>query len=202
MNKAGVKCADCGFLTGRNPESAEYVEVDRHPRESGVTAGVLQRINFPVCLLGANDLQRDLSNQPGQAESKVRVLAVLNRERACDEFCKWRPGFTPRGHVEMVQTALLKQEIEERRLADERRAEERRKADEERAEQRRREDRAWQVGQEDKRYWRGVYQALFVGVFTVTLGAVITILAEPWKSKSEPAPPTVIVNLPTEAFKK
>jgi hypothetical protein len=164
---AKVKCCNCGLLAARNQHTGEFVEVHHHARETGQTYNLGPTTHeTPVCFVDAHDLQQEFQKHPAQNDNSKRMLGVVTHERECTEFCQWRQGFTPKEHVMLKQTEMLRKEIEDRRIADEQRAEQRRLDDEKRAEERRNadrdqaekrlvNDREWQTQQKkDDREWQ------------------------------------------------
>jgi len=140
-----VKCAECGFLLLYNLDQGEKLEADSHYRSGGHRYAQRAKTAEPMCLVLACDLRDEVIAV--RLPEPNRQLAVIQKERDCSSFCVLRPGLTPKEHLEMVQTELLRQEIENRRIADEQRAEQRRKDDAANAERRLASDRAWQTEQ-------------------------------------------------------
>jgi hypothetical protein len=201
-----VKCAECGLLAAREISAGVFVEVHRHAREKGE----LHRLGptsheCPVCFVDAADLFDEWDKQPKKKTNQEKILGVVARERECPEFCKWHKGFSPKEHAQMIQMKLLREEMEARRMADEKRAEQRRLDDEKRAEDSRKEDkrqaeerlandRAWHVEQEEKKFRRDVYK----GVAFLILATVFAVLAEPWKTKQNPPPQIIVMPPPVD----
>jgi hypothetical protein len=111
------RCADCGMLGARDPDSSKLLEVDVDAREHG-------HARRPIfCGARAADIQAEASAAGG------RLLPVLQRERDCNEFFTWRRGMDPKEH------RFLFAAVEERRLVHDERmanlaAEERRRTQE------------------------------------------------------------------------
>jgi hypothetical protein len=138
-----VKCADCGFLAGRDLESRQLVEVTVENRKTGIIPTHHKYPDevysaFPLCFAQAWPLQDE-----AKSKQQADILTVIQRERECDKFVRWRQGFTPKEHQEMIDQQELKRwQVEQRR-----------------------EDRKWQV------VW-GVILVLVAGAFTI-LGAIL-----------------------------
>ena len=195
-----VKCKECGFLSVGSGEGDSPPPTPGYRQTGRRTGG--DSNPTPHCLLLAQNLEGEFTRQqtPGQtaADSHGVALTVISTERQCDSYFPWHPGFTPKEHIQMQLAAQLKQEIEDRRIADEERGERRLREDKERDDARREADRVWQAKQEDIRFRRSV----ILGVGLAVLAGILTLLAEPWKGKPEPLPPNVPVAIPAEAFKK
>jgi hypothetical protein len=87
----------------------------------------------------------NLAEECKQAGGDKPALTVIQNERECDSFMTWQPGFSPKGHREMLfhleakKLALQQKENdrewEEKRVVSDREWEERRTS----------KDRRWQV---------------------------------------------------------
>jgi len=132
-----VRCTDRGFLAVRDVQTRELMETEVGMRKTWTLPTIHNTPSSrydekPICFAREYCLDEEIGSY-----TRERVVAVIEKERKCDPFIAWQHGFTPKEHQEMKNMELLKQEIEQRRQDDERRAEERRQADEKRAEERR-----------------------------------------------------------------
>ncbi|WP_157368919.1 hypothetical protein [Zavarzinella formosa] len=101
------KCVDCGFLTQRthyNGDQPKFVEVELNVRKTwNIPTMPVSGSNLPVpifqwsprCFCNSWDLGADV----GECLPE-NALAVINANRTCDQFIKWRAGFTPKEHAE------------------------------------------------------------------------------------------------------
>jgi ferric-dicitrate binding protein FerR (iron transport regulator) len=94
-----VKCADCGYLGVRHPETLELVGPSHQQRETGALTGTLRGQMFldeqPICAVGAFDLWRETAAQPDGA------LRVMQKPRDCLKSTEWIPGLSPKEHIDM-----------------------------------------------------------------------------------------------------
>jgi hypothetical protein len=154
MTKA-CRCADCGFLSYRNPETRSLDGADLEARREGLFPSFYTRTpvehgivtggptTAPCCFAMAFDLDKEVRSvreamPPNRRDLPTIFLAVINEPRDCPAWCAWHPGFTPKEHREMlVHIDARKLELEYRERREE--AEARRRVAEKKA------DRLWQV---------------------------------------------------------
>lgn len=118
--RAFRQCKDCGFLTLRNEYSGLLDEVDADFRTTGnpprrrVPNRTMQSMDsevttpyrhVPICFAQEYNLLNDLwpsenpfwdKDIPGEM-----VKQIIDKERPCASYMRWRPGFTPKEHREM-----------------------------------------------------------------------------------------------------
>ncbi len=108
-----VKCVDCGFLSARNLGTRDLDEVEGEFRRSGnppnqimagKEIGYTIHKRYPLCFVKKYDLLDSFNKTSGE-ESK-RFLVVVNEERPCEPFNKWRQGFTPKEHQAIIDRRL------------------------------------------------------------------------------------------------
>jgi hypothetical protein len=109
-----VRCAECGFLAVRDPGARLLVEVKeeerstwefpKHPaalRAGGTGAAV--DLSLPVfdtkprCAVGAMPIDQEAGGRGDPASA----LPVINKDRPCGGFIKWRRDFSPKEHQQM-----------------------------------------------------------------------------------------------------
>ncbi len=103
-----VKCRDCGMLTVYCPGENEFIEINSLYRKEGSKNGIhAQNQGSPtVCFLSAHDIHAEmveLVQTASSANQSQRALQIIGKERECESFCKWRQGFSPKEHVEMLR---------------------------------------------------------------------------------------------------
>lgn len=110
-----AKCSECGFLTLRDRNSLQLVEVIDDYRESG-RATKVEYHNYPICFVMAYDLMPEVEReahvqfQEGKGEWSGYVLRIITRDRDCDKlgkFVKYQQGFTPKEHREMMDRQFM-----------------------------------------------------------------------------------------------
>jgi hypothetical protein len=213
MAEEQVRCANCGFLSGKQAGDAEYYAVSLQWRTTGTPDGPSGLGYRPHCFKGVCALGDEYEAQTGPGEQQQRAfLAVINRSRSCAEFYRHEHGRTPREHAEMKREELLQLEYRRQRESDRRfqddrrerdlaeaaaqrerdleRAEQIRQQDKEEAERIRREDREWRAEQDRKLWVRSILSGVLVAIIGVSLAATFAILTEPWKQQDRrPTPP-------------
>lgn len=107
-----AKCSDCGFLAIRDRQTRELLEVEQVTRDTGKREKISISsllFDYPICLTRAYDLNLEMGERP----NAEKILAVIQKERLCNEFTEWHQGLTPKGHWEMVdREARLKWQAE------------------------------------------------------------------------------------------
>jgi hypothetical protein len=202
VENENVRCADCGFLSGKRAEDPEFYAVSLQWRQTGIPDGPKGLSYAPHCFKGVSAPGTEYQSQTGPEDRKqTAFLAVINTERTCPEFFRHEPGRTPKEHADLKREELLQLEYrrqresdrawqDERRARDmaeaaaqrerdQERAERIRKQDQEEAERVRREDREWKAEQDKRQFRRHILTALVIAV----IGTILAILAEPWKQK-------------------
>jgi hypothetical protein len=154
-----VKCGDCGLVAFRvfDGATSTLVEIEQLARDNeqyAPSACVL------LCFVRAHDLRKEFGERTEGSphSSGYRLLPILQKERECPAFQKWKQGYSPKEHIEMMQTDLLKKEIEERK-----------KADEERAERRLLNDRKWRKAEK----WEDRIYQLVIAVIAFLVGLFV-----------------------------
>jgi hypothetical protein len=124
-----VKCADCGYLAVRNVESRELEEAEQKFREKGLlpmAGGEIGRPHerherMPLCFMGNVSLYEECRKRTSNVDPEpVFVILMMDDERVCSDFTKWKLGFTPKEHQVMIdrqrlQEWQIKQEASNRR---------------------------------------------------------------------------------------
>lgn len=99
---AKVKCQECGFLAWRNMHTREMIEVDHDYREKPDMSPTVLSAKFeglPICYLSAQNIRKELpANNPGSPSS---VLEVISKGRTCESYAEWKPGLSPKEHLQM-----------------------------------------------------------------------------------------------------
>jgi hypothetical protein len=166
-----VKCADCGLLATYNEGSRDIYGIDKYGRESG---NLPQNwCKTPLCCAGV-PIGKEMKGIEQQ-----EFLRVINRERECDKFFRWRIGFQPKEHLEMMFQDELRQMATDQRERDRTWQDDVRKRDETDRDKRRTEDLARQSKERriDKVWNIGlVVFAAFIGFFLWLVQLVITLL--------------------------
>jgi hypothetical protein len=93
------RCLDCGFLSKR-ADDGRLLEITEGTRKEW-KLNVLS-VPIPFCAKLVVDF-----GGVGEPAAMSRVHAAVNKERECDKFTEWMPGFTPKEHAEMVHDEFL-----------------------------------------------------------------------------------------------
>ena len=181
-----VKCANCGYLAARHKQTRQLLDAEPLLRELGhipsfVSAGLDAIYDpHPVCFRSVIDFYKEM----GVTDNQDKRRDVIQADRECEEFIRWRPGFTPKEHWEMIQEAdRLMWQVQ--READDR-------AERDRRDQQARDFQASQAEQARRHQNRSLaVSAVAVGV--AILGLIANTLIGGLKK-----PPTIIVQ-PTTA---
>ena len=136
------KCAECGFLAGRNKTTRELEEIEGQFRSSGDqpkvnyqygNIGALKQEPLPVCFARSFNLHNEIKlsyqnarqkmpeearKQLGLPEWKIYVSEILSAERECKSFTDWQQGFTPKEHREILDRKIMMEMEENRRKND------------------------------------------------------------------------------------
>lgn len=107
-----VRCADCGFLAARNLNTRELDEAEESFRQDGTFPPINDEKGHnphagwesaPVCFIQHYDLREEIKQQGLNDKEKYSgVHSVINKDRECKSFTKWRQGSTPKEHREMM----------------------------------------------------------------------------------------------------
>jgi hypothetical protein len=110
------KCAECGYLASRNYESRELEETELGTRNGEAIVISLSTgmpiYELPVCFMQVIDLRYEFKNDTPQ------ITPVIQQSRECNEFVKWKQGFTPKEHREMIDRQWMQKHQEEHEKAD------------------------------------------------------------------------------------
>lgn len=124
-------CTSCGFL-GLWDDSSKLVETPEHFRLTGqLTSANLEGLRRPICAVFRADFKEDIkkilpresdsqANQNARRRSEdepssTHIFTVIKDEsRNCERtpeqpqgWYKWRPGFSPKEHVEMLDREFM-----------------------------------------------------------------------------------------------
>ena len=119
-----VKCTDCGLLAVRNTKTRELEETESEFRErhkipaSEVHRNFQRHLEMPLCLAGVNLLDDSKAKMPKNNPGWQQVITAMQRERLCEYWTKWRIGFTPKEHIEMIDRKMMLEYQERREDAD------------------------------------------------------------------------------------
>jgi len=161
-----VKCSECGYIAARNCETRQLEEMEKDHRGSGNLPGH-KYVRVPVCFVMASDHYgdahamflsiRDKMASPAKDHFEPQwekyVKEIINRERDCPLFVKWKQGSTPKEHQEMMDREVMLKWQAEREEADRKWREQQEK---------------WHSAEEWRRY-------IFLAVITV-LAVIIGVL--------------------------
>ena len=177
-----AKCIDCGMFAWHNNKSTRPLEVPFEWRNVGealhqtVSAYAVRLL----CLAEKETFPRNFPRDP-----KCSELATKNHE--CEEFIKWRQGFTPKEHMEM---RLSQELVESERKWREAQAEYERRWHGEQATAQRdwqqkqaRQQREWRdtdIRRERFDFWFG---RVAIPVFSAFLAAVVAFAVTWWQIK-------------------
>ena len=118
-------CSRCGYLSVRDAETFELVEVPPEYRETGVLPMQLARRapDRPYCFVQAHDLGAEYDSRKGgstenhaQANVKKELFHAPRECAAAGKFVNWSLGFTPKEHLQI-------RVLEDHRIAEQQRAE-------------------------------------------------------------------------------
>lgn len=103
-----VRCAKCGYLGVRHPETHGLVCPDESQRETGVPVGAgthtippskwIPLDIAPICALGVFDLRGEWRGGSGSTDA---AKEVMQRDRDCSRFTHLTPGLMPKEHIDM-----------------------------------------------------------------------------------------------------
>lgn len=121
------KCADCGYLAVRNRHDYSLNEADPDFREKGIAATVytedgrnphrLHR-DIPLCFAMCQYLGDAFKSLNDPSNPSKQVTSVIQTDNDCKEFIKWRQGFTPKEHREMMDRKTMLEMGEKRKQND------------------------------------------------------------------------------------
>ena len=147
-----VRCAECGYLAIREVKKWTLCEAERKYRDDLTTPpnGPDREYQFvPVCFAGEVSFAESL--QGSEKEKRAECRSAISRDRECPSFTSWKPGFSPKEHVDMQ---LVREQREWQQGEEKRR-------------------REWQKEQEeDRRKWEARLQTR-----ELSAGAVVAIAA-------------------------
>ena len=124
-----VKCSECGFLASRNVQTRRLEETELEIRAEGAltiaynTGKPFDKYEPPICFKQAPDFKFiPYSEETTLQWNKVskNVYDEIQRDRECKFFTKWRQGFTPKEHQEMLDREI-RIRLDEKCRVDERR---------------------------------------------------------------------------------
>jgi len=164
--RAMVKCAECGFLCFRQRPDSLLVEADEVSRSTGKPALAEQGVSldFPVCFARAYPLRTEADRVKETGRNWLDAnLEVIRRERDCASFARWRQGYSPKEHSEMIDRQWM---LDWQRKTQE----------EDRAwrEQTQKEDREWR---REERRWRIIELVVMGGIVTLVMVAAQIVAA-------------------------
>lgn len=196
------RCISCGYLCRRNISQVSpgehFIETEDRLRSDGELFASLQGMHpyiqnqrtFPFCFAGIADFQSELAAEPAadidgvsRAEpdalvaTKLILSQLIKRDRQCDHWTRYHPGFGPREHFAYQQAERL--EAGRRRF--ETGMEQRREAFEQRMEDERRE---WESEREGKASRVGY--AIAAAGLVLALAQVLTVSPDSWLGRLIP----------------
>ena len=96
-----VKCSECGFLAVRTRTSRELREAEGEYRKRGLRIAISEHI--PICFAQVRDFREEIIKEKGASNlDSVDVIPFVSQEIYCNSFTKWKQGFTPKEHREML----------------------------------------------------------------------------------------------------
>jgi len=114
-NKSEGKCVSCGFLALYVPNSRvptpKHFEVDESKRKTGKVEMVATPFilgEFPAnlcCYMNKFILDDELPHD----RSKDVIIEFIKKNRNCDSWYEYIPGFSPKEHLEMLKSAELEE---------------------------------------------------------------------------------------------
>jgi hypothetical protein len=112
-----VTCDGCGFLAVRHYSERHLSETEGDIRKYGKFPGDPKNpdavyIPMALCFVLAYDLPEEIV--PTEESDQIAFLRIIRKQRTCGEFTKWRQGFSPKEHREMIDRQW-EQERQERR---------------------------------------------------------------------------------------
>ena len=123
-----VKCVGCGYLSIRNQQTRQLMEVETEIRCGGQFPEAYEM--RPICFRMEEQFEQsliELENRPDLDEMNNRDQfdEIIEQPRTCESFTTWKQGWTPKEHLEMMVTekSLTEQRVwqaEQSRLADKR----------------------------------------------------------------------------------
>src|SRR5437773_8746689 len=124
------KCITCGFLCkyvpGDDVPTPKFFEMESKDREIGKayeltisrTSG--RASSVPACFRGVEDAQNDFARITSRSSSD-QFYEIVNRDRQCDKWIQYEPGFSPMDHLQdlrMNELELKRQVFEHGMEAD------------------------------------------------------------------------------------
>lgn len=111
------KCSECGFIALRHKDSRILVEVEDEYRQTGTLrfSGIYEL--YPLCILNSVNIASEIEiiqksvndepksdNQGGEIPPRwgEHIKVVLNNPRKCKLFWRWKQGFSPKEHTELL----------------------------------------------------------------------------------------------------
>lgn len=168
-----VRCVDCGFLGLRNHDTGTLDEADERFRTEAFFRGSPQiHDSLPICTKAVVNF-RDEANP----SDRPSIVQSLKKDRSCAEWTRWRIGFTPKEHQEMLNQQLLLNFQEKQRQDDRRFQAERKDADQKFQEGQQAALLHWQKGQNKLVRNTTIIAAAF-GAIVGGLIAIIQVVAQ------------------------
>ena len=122
-----VKCSECGFLASRNVQTRQLEETEPEIRSEGAlsiarnTNKPFDAYEPPICFVQAPDFKAipySLEFTLQRDKERKKVYDEIQRDRECEFFTKWKQGFTPKEHREMMDRQFMMEMEEKRRKND------------------------------------------------------------------------------------
>lgn len=114
------RCADCGYLAIRNPDTHELEETISDIREFGELptifpksgSGVVRLLHTktPVCFAMAANLAKEI-------QDGCKFKDAINKDRQCARWSQWKQGYSPKEHDQMLASEIA-QRAADRQAAD------------------------------------------------------------------------------------
>lgn len=125
-----VTCSKCGFLTFRDAETRQLVEIEEWFRGNPAFAALsdwhpYHYVNYPICFRRVYPLAEEVRRHIGLGtlnsnvpeDASIAFNRVIKDGRWCREFTRWQQGFTPKEHLEMLDRKWRLRHEEEVRQA-------------------------------------------------------------------------------------
>ncbi len=108
-------CKECGFLAVQHRITRQLEEADKAHRGSGDSAHYVGQVGYqgriyedvPICLVRAADFAEEIKT-PTNPYARNCVLAVIARERDCNSWVRWKQGFSPKDHKDMIDSESIR----------------------------------------------------------------------------------------------
>ena len=175
-----VRCAECGCLSGLDPDTKAFVEVDNELRDGWETIREGRQIvqRTPACCKRLIDFHAKLGGKPDGSVHRVDVVRIIHEDIGpCAGFEPYQRGVSPTQILAMID------QRENHRFQDEQREKERRWQAEQAALADRRQDerdarqREWQDHQNEKDRRQRLSIAILAGAIAIISSAVTAFFA-------------------------